>query len=42
MVKLAKIITHHDRPKRAAELFSEESIVAIGYIRSGSVAGKNR
>lgn len=29
--KLVRIMTHHENPKRAAELFIEESVVAIGF-----------
>jgi len=40
MVKLVKIVTHHINPERAAELFAEEEVVAVGWLRSGSMAGK--
>jgi MoxR-like ATPase len=40
MVKLVRIVTHHDNPERAAELFAEERVVAVGWLRSGSISGK--
>lgn len=29
--KLVRVVTHHENPKRAAELFIEEGVVAIGF-----------
>lgn len=42
MVKLVKIVTHHKNPERAAELFAEEGVVAVGWVRSESIAGKTK
>lgn len=41
MAKLAKIITHHDKPDKAARLFAKNEIAAIGYYRGGSIAEKS-
>lgn len=37
-----KIVTHHEEPERAADLFAEEGVAAIGWIREGSIAGKTK
>jgi len=42
LAKLVRVVTHHENPERAAELFSEEEVVAVGWIRAGSIAGKTR
>lgn len=42
MTKLVKVVTHHVKPKRAAELFAEEGVIAVGWARSESMAGKTR
>mgnify|MGYP001036214504 CR=1 FL=1 len=42
MVKLVKVVTHHQDPERAAELFAEEGVVAVGWVRAGSIAGKSK
>jgi predicted Mrr-cat superfamily restriction endonuclease len=41
MAKLVKVVTHHENPQRAAELFAEEGVVAVGWSETGSIAGKN-
>ncbi len=42
MPKLVKVVTHHMNPKRAAELFAEEEIVALGWPQVGNLTGKSR
>lgn len=42
MTKLVKIVTHHEKTKRAAELFAEEGVIAIGWARGESIAGKTK
>jgi predicted Mrr-cat superfamily restriction endonuclease len=42
MTKLVKVVTHHVNPEKAAELFAKEGIVAVGWIRGESIAGKTR
>jgi len=34
-MKLVKIVTHHENPDKAAELFAEERVVAVGYADLG-------
>jgi Holliday junction resolvase-like predicted endonuclease len=41
-MKLAKIVTHHEDPKRAAEIYLKEELIAIGYIYEKSVAKKDK
>jgi len=42
LVKLVRVVTHHENPERAAELFAEEEVVAVGWVRAESIAGKTR
>ncbi len=42
MAKLIRIVTHHGKPEKAAELFAEEEVIAVGWARSGSIAEKTR
>lgn len=39
---MVKIVTHHKNPDRAAELFIEEGVVAIGWSDVGDLSGRNR
>ncbi len=41
-MKLVKIVTHHEFPERAAELFAEEGVVALGWRKVGDLTGKSR
>ena len=41
-MKLIKIVTHHESPKRAAELFSQEGVVAMGWRVVGDISRKSR
>lgn len=38
-MKLAKIVTHHENPKLAAELFAKEGVVAVGWGDFGNLEG---
>jgi len=40
--KLVRIVTHHENPKRAAELFLEEGVVAIGFDMGRSFSSMSR
>ena len=42
MAKIVKIVAHHENPIRASELFAEEGVVAVGWVREESIAEKNR
>ncbi|MEM2175603.1 MAG: hypothetical protein QXI58_08310 [Candidatus Micrarchaeia archaeon] len=42
MVKLVRIVTHDENPERAAELFAEEKVIAVGWNHKESIAGKNK
>ena len=42
MTKLVKVVTHHLEPKKAAELFAAEGVIAVGWVRSEGIAGKTR
>jgi hypothetical protein len=42
MPKLVKVVTHHEKPERAAELFAECGVVAVGWNRTESVAGRTK
>ena len=39
-MKVVKIVTHHDMPEGAAELWAREDVVAIGWGRVGDLRGK--
>jgi predicted Mrr-cat superfamily restriction endonuclease len=41
-MKIVKIVTHHEKPDRAAELFAEEGVVAVGWADVGDISGKSR
>ena len=40
-MKIVKIVTHHEKPERAAELYAEEGVIAIGF-DIGDLTGKNK
>ncbi len=40
--KLVKIVTHHEFPEKAAELFAEEGVAALGWGKVGDLTGKSR
>ncbi len=40
--KLVKIVTHHEKPGKAAELMAKEGVIAIGWAKSQSIAGKSK
>lgn len=42
MTKLVKVVTHHEIPGRAAELFAVEGVIAVGWARGESIVGKTR
>jgi len=42
LAKIVKIVAHHENPIMASELFAEEGVVAVGWVREESIAGKNR
>jgi len=41
-MKLVKIVTHHKNPKRAAEIYLKEGLIAIGYVYEKIVAKKEK
>ena len=41
-MQLIKIVTHHENPRRAAEIYLKEGFIAIGYIYEKNVARKGR
>ena len=41
-MKLVKIVTHHENPKRAAEIYLKEGLIAIGYVYEKTVAKKGK
>jgi predicted Mrr-cat superfamily restriction endonuclease len=41
-MKIVRIVTHHDKPERAAELFAQEGVVAVGWADVGDISGKSR
>lgn len=40
-MKLVKIVTHHENPSKAAELYLHEGLIAIGYVYDKAVSQKN-
>jgi len=38
-MKVVKIVTHHEYPEKAAELFYEEGVVAVGWTEFGVISG---
>jgi sensor domain CHASE-containing protein len=42
MAKIVKVVAHHENPARAAELFVEDEVVAVGWIRKESIARKTK
>jgi len=41
-MKIVKIVTHHKNPQRAAELFAEEEVVAVGWADLGDIRRKGK
>ena len=41
-MKLVKIVTHHKSPRRAAEIYLKEGLIAIGYVCEKAVAKKGK
>ena len=41
-MKLVKIVTHHENPRRAAEIYLKEGLIAIGYVYKKAVAKKHK
>lgn len=42
MVKLIKIVAHHEKPMEASKLFAKEEVVAVGWARSGTIDKKTK
>jgi restriction system protein len=40
--RVVKIVTHHENPQRAAELFAEDGVVGVGWAKAGNLVGNTK
>ena len=41
-MKLVKIVTHHENPNRATEIYLKEKVIAVGYVYDKTIANANK